>query len=140
MTHLGKFAVAIAASVPLFPLAAAAAPPLAPAVTRPAPSAPEAPADDRAAPAPGATAGPPPAPVSVPRPAPAGGSARSEESYFASLSAAAGPGADPVLDKSMMTAMSRLMAVGRCGDAQALATRGGRAALAAAASRVCAGN
>jgi len=44
-----------------------------------------------------------------------------------------------VLDKSLMTAMSRLLAVGRCADAQSLATANGRAALAAAAKRVCAG-
>ena len=45
-----------------------------------------------------------------------------------------------MLDKGLMTAMSRLIAAGRCADAAALATRSDRAPLAARAEQICRGN
>ena len=62
-----------------------------------------------------------------------------EEAYLAALaSGPTGAGGDPLLDKGLMTAMSRLMAAGRCPDAAALATRSLRAELAARAQQICA--
>lgn len=60
-----------------------------------------------------------------------------EEAYFSALTASAGAGGDPILDKSLMRAMSRLMAANRCPDAIALATQNGRAALATRAKQLC---
>ena len=60
-----------------------------------------------------------------------------EEAYFSALTASAGPGADPILDKGLVRAMSRLMAANRCPDAIALAAQNGRAALATRAKQLC---
>ena len=60
-----------------------------------------------------------------------------EETYFSALTASAGTGGDLILDKSLMRAMSRLMAANRCPDAIALATKNGRAALVTRAKQLC---
>jgi len=60
-----------------------------------------------------------------------------EEAYFSALTTSAGSGTDPILDKGLVRAMSRLMAANRCPDAIALATQNGRAALATRAKQLC---
>jgi hypothetical protein len=47
---------------------------------------------------------------------------------------------DALLDKGLMTAMSRLLESGRCAEAAGLATRNDRAPLAARAQQLCRGN
>jgi hypothetical protein len=73
-----------------------------------------------------------------PAPAAATPAGTSPEAYYAALTASAGSaGGDPVLDRGLMTTMSRLMAAGRCPDAIDLATRGGRAEVAGRARQLC---
>lgn len=62
----------------------------------------------------------------------------SAENYYAALAAAAAASdLDPALDRGLMTAMSRLLAAGRCSDAVVLARRNGRSELAARAQQYC---
>jgi hypothetical protein len=81
----------------------------------------------------------PPAPATPPT---AGGTARtaSPQHYYSALAASQGSGADATLDQGLMTAMSRLLAAGRCADAARLATSSDRAKLAARAQQLCQGN
>lgn len=110
--------------VPAFfaPVAIAAAPPLAPPVARPAATTPS------AAPA---HCGRTPATPCPPR------SSNPQDYYVALTAGAAAPGSDPLLDKGVLTAMSRLLAADRCSDAVTLATQNGRPDLAARAKQLC---
>ena len=72
-----------------------------------------------------------PAPSASAQSAPAGADA-----IYSALAASAG-GADSPLDKGLITAMSRLIAAGRCGDATALATGNRRVELAGRARQLC---
>lgn len=143
---MGKAFLAIAALAIAGTLGpAAAAPPLAPAVTRtPGTAAPKpgAPAPT----APPAACGVTGAPACTPKaaaPAVVGAySGGNPQDYAAALRAVPPkPGArDTALDDGLVTAMSRLMAAGRCGDATALASRSGRDQLAARARQLCPGS
>ncbi|MFL6857324.1 MAG: hypothetical protein ACJ8EB_05385 [Allosphingosinicella sp.] len=75
--------------------------------------------------------------TAAPPPSPAGGG---EQGFYAALTTAqAGQaGGDPLLDRGLATAMSRLMAAGRCGDAADLATHSAAPGLAARARQICA--
>jgi 2-oxoglutarate dehydrogenase E2 component (dihydrolipoamide succinyltransferase) len=111
------------------------APPVSHAKPKPAPV-PAAAAPAPAAPA--ATAPPIVVPVIAAGP-PARASGTEQGFYAALMTAQAGQaGGDPLLDKGLATAMSRLMAAGRCGDAVDLATRSARPELAARARQICA--
>ena len=63
---------------------------------------------------------------------------RSAQNYLTAL-AAAGSSEDQALDRGLITAMSRLLAAGRCTEAASLATRSDRAPLAARARQLCGG-
>jgi hypothetical protein len=142
---MNRFVPALAALVLAAP--AAAAPPLAPAVTRP-PSASPAPAPS----APAATASSSPAATSAANgacgtagrePCPSKRMTSSNpDDYRATLAASVTrqPGRDSTLDDGLVTAVSRLVAAGRCGDAATLATRSGQPGVAARATQLCAGN
>lgn len=121
------FALSLAA-----PAVTSAAEPLAPPVIQ-KPSAKSTPASAT----PSAPAAPAPVQAAEQRSA-----AKSPQDYYSALAAAAANdrGSDPALDKSLITVMSQLVASGRCGEAASLASRDGRAALAARAKQFCQGN
>ncbi|HEY0413185.1 MAG TPA: hypothetical protein VGD66_08585 [Allosphingosinicella sp.] len=122
-------------AVPTAP--AAAGPDIAPPVvrTRPAARMPE--AAPPAAPPPSAACGTAGAPA-CPQKSAAGAN---PQDYRAALAAVPPErGSDPALDNGLVTAMSQLLAAGRCGEAAALATRNVRAALAARARQLCQGH
>ena len=109
-----------------------------PVVRKPAPaSVPSPAATDSPAAAPQAACGTAGAAPCVERPA----ARRSAQDYFAALVASSGAsGGDPALDKGLMSAMSQLIAAGRCAEAAALATRSDRAPLAGSARQICRGD
>lgn len=57
--------------------------------------------------------------------------------YLTALSTVADPRGDTLLDRGLMTAMSRLMEAGRCPDAAVLATQNARPSLASRARQIC---
>jgi hypothetical protein len=106
---------------------------LAPPVSRAKPKATPGPA----APAPATPSVAVPVMAVPPAPSPAGGG---EQGFYAALMTAqpGQAGGDPLLDRGLATAMSRMMAAGRCGDAAYLATHSAAPELAARARHICA--
>ena len=123
MTRINQFTMALALSCGALSAASVAAKEaVAPPVVRKAPSAKPAPSVN-------------PATVQGQAKTSSGGTA---EQYYAALAASSGESsADAALDKSVITAMSRLLEAGRCAEAVTLASRSGRAQLAARAQQFC---